>query len=221
MDDYMRKLSFCTLFFISLFMLIGCDKDTDTNPNPNPNPPVITSCKECEYYPVCDGSYFTFLDSISPAVPVFYTDTLKVQTDTTINGLVYKKVKRISSRYPSTEYLNCKNGIYSIGGKYGFGLKPVVILKSNEPVGTTWTEYPSTGVTVTLSILAKGLSLQINNTTYADIIKVKFIIEGSGSIYTAYYYFAKGIGIIKFEYGQWNFDTSWYHRNYLQSYFIP
>jgi hypothetical protein len=225
-----RTKSFILIVLAAPLFIIACSKnsepDPSTNPGPDPdpnppNPPVVTGCKACEYYPICDGSYFNYLDSLYPGQPVLYTDTLKTQEDTTIGGLVYKKVKRISTRYPSTEYVNCQNGNYSVGGKYGFGLKPIIILKANEPVGATWSQTASTGPTVEFTIIAKGMSLPINGTTYTDIIKVKFAIAGSGSTYTAYYYFAKNIGIVKFEYGGWNFDPAWYHRNYLQSYLIP
>lgn len=223
------KARFCCTLFAAVFILFfGCNKPNDTGTgtgtgggtNPDPNPPAVT-CKSCEYYPVCDSSYFTYLDSVYPAAPILYTDTFRVQPDTTINGLLYKKIKRISTRYPSTEYMNCSNGIYRVGGKYGFGAKPLILLKANEPVGTSWTETSSTGVNVNFSIIEKGSTLSINGHNYIDVIKVKFMIQGSGSTYSAYYYFAKGVGIVKFEFGEWNFDPNWYHRNNLQSYFIP
>lgn len=227
-----RKKGYSLFFIFSSILLIlsACSRDTGTNNNGSgtgngggsgTNPPAPTGCKACEYYTICDGSYFTYIDSVYPAAPVTYTDTLRAQADTTINGLLYKRVKIISTRYPSTESLNCKDGIYRVAGKYGFSSKPIILLKANDPVGTSWTESPSTGVNVTFTNQAKGLTVRINGRDYTDVIQVRAAISGFGSQYTADYYFAKGIGIIKYEYGQWNSDPNWYHRNNLQSFFIP
>lgn len=227
MNRYFTGIKAFLLALACVWMVSGCEKSSGVDPNPDPdpdptpNPPSVGDCRECDYYPVCNNSWFTYLDSFFISPPVLYTDTLKQEADTTISGLVYKKVKRISSKYPSTEYLNCTNGVYRLGGKYGFGLKPIIILKPNEPVGTSWTEAASTGASVTITIEGKGLTLRVNNRDYTDVIREKFSISGSGSVYTAYYYFARGVGIIKFEYGGWNFDPAWFHRNYQQSYFIP
>ncbi len=161
------------------------------------------------------------LDSAYPAQPVTYTDTMRSLPDTTINGLVYRKTRIISPKYPSVEYLNCANGVYRLGGKYGFGLKPITILKVNEPVGASWVETAGTGATVAFTILGKGLSIEVNGRTYTNVIKVLFEIGGFGSTYRANYYFAKGVGIVRFEYSQFNFDPNWYHRGQVQGFFIP
>lgn len=224
----MRSLKFINTA-IAVILLLGqllhsCSPSGTDTPDPNPTPtptPTVPACKECEYYPVCNGSYFTYIDSIYPGAPVTYTDTIRALGDTTMGGLVFKKLQRISSRYPSIEYFSCKDGLYRVRGRYGWGQGTVVFLKPAEPVGATWNQVIPGGTSLNFTVKGKGMTMRINNTTYTDVIWMEIIIGGSGSTYTANYFHAKAVGNIKFEYGNWNVDPNWYHRNYQQAFYIP
>ncbi|MCP4054397.1 MAG: hypothetical protein GY739_15325 [Mesoflavibacter sp.] len=110
-------------------------------------------------------------------------------------------------------------GIYDIS-QNGYSY---IMLKDYEDVGATWTEeyqiitsttvlmdglqeIPDTVMNVTINneILAKDISVEVNGTTYAPVIKVKanstYQMAGvPNSSSENIYYFAKDIGIIKSE----------------------
>lgn len=71
----------------------------------------------------------------------------------------------------------------------------LTILKSNVPVGTTWTESISDGGSQYIFTLeAKGIKLIDDGKTYNDVIKVMAYTQGSG--HKDYHYYAKGVGYV-------------------------
>lgn len=217
------------LFFwlFVIFFFTACKKAGDTSnssPNSNFQNNMGTGCKACEYAPLCDGSYFSYKDTSYQLPVTYYTDTLRSLGDTLLNGVTYKMTRRISPRYSQIEYTNCDNGVYSfisrsLSSPTPIG-KPLIYLKANAPVGSSWIETVDNNK-LTYTIEGKGLTIRVNNKDYSDVIKVKQIFEAPNSVATIYWYYSKGIGQINYHFASYNSDPSFYHYFQLQSYFIP
>lgn len=142
-------------------------------------------CGDCEYFPLCNydgtrsfqGKVFRKIDYDDG--PVYYNCE---------NGVVTKKWENIS--------------VDADGYKQSEGYLSMVILKSNAPAGTKWSEkFTSTGllfnstVSHDFEIISKGDSYKIDGRQYSDVIVVKETEGITGSLN----YYAKGYGLVATE----------------------
>ncbi len=207
--------------------------------------PVITTtenCKDCEYFPSCVGSKYTFADTVN-GTPYELVSEIASSVDTTIGGLTFQKL--VYNTTPAAlassaaTYYNCAAGVTTLKAYNSVTIisgttvaeNTTTPIKANAAVGTTWTDIndypgsPGTSYESRFSIVEKGISRTLGGVTYTDVIHVHlstgstlagFYIE---SVTTEYYY-AKGIGLI--EAASTNVLTNeLFLHQVIKSYFIP
>ena len=191
-------------------------------------------CKDCIYIPMCDGSWYTYNDTITGTTQIA-TDTLKYAKDTTIGSLTFKKF--YSSTVQNSTFTNCTNGVtriitYNAVGASGSTVSAIdlTLLKANLAVNSTWTDIIVNPIGQQVqyidSIKEKGVSRTVSGINYPDVIHV-FVttgidIAGIGFIVTntTDYYYARGVGLIEAIIADPNSGTILQHRT-LKNYFIP
>lgn len=199
---------------------------------------ITTNCKACAYIPMCNGSSYTYVDTLSTGVNPPMMQNLTYVSDTLIDGKIYQKFAVTGSSAPYT-YYNCTAGVSSVIQFNAISIGGVsvpridqTLLKANAPVGTTWQNSVSLGSGITAqydwSIVAKGVSHTVLGNTYPDCIQVHLVLSSIvpmvGTVVSAEadYYYAKNIGLV--DNINLNATSTPYtlalHR-VLQSYFIP
>jgi hypothetical protein len=199
---------------------------------------ITTNCKACAYIPMCNGSSYTYVDTLAAGVNPPLTQNLTYVSDTLIDGKIYQKFAVSGSTSPFT-YYNCTAGVSSTIQFNGTSIGGVTVpridqtlLKANSPVGTTWQNTVNLGSGVTgqydWSIVAKGVAHTVLGTTYPDCIQVHLVLSsvvpmvGTVVAAEADYYYAKNVGLV--DNINLNATTTPFtlalHR-VLQSYFIP
>jgi hypothetical protein len=218
----MKKIVPFVVFLASL-ALAGCQKELNGPGNPTAN---NTGCKDCAFIPMCDGSVYTYIDSL-PTGPRELTDTIRILKDTSMLGLPFKEIRQSGGTGQRT-FFNCNNGTTTSiatgvfisnpalpGGGITLPSVKSVFLKANEPVGGQWSDtttysYDVFGVTVTINafykytITAKGATRTVLGRTYNDVIEVKNELSTQNSLLpivlpvgTFNYYYAKNVGLIE------------------------
>ncbi|MDR6566265.1 hypothetical protein SAMN05660461_4149 [Chitinophaga ginsengisegetis] len=201
----MKKRYFLIAILSMVTLLFSCSKEMS-----NEGEGTQPSNSNCEYAPYTNGSSFSYINVNSAKDTITYT--LTVSEDTTINGIVYKKVGNDSVFTCS----NCKDGIYtqvaSILTFQGYSADSLELtyLKDNVPAGTSWKDTITVnngGVTTSgileFTITEKDITKTVNGKNYASVIAVKMdayaIVFGNpvsvGTISTSYY--GKGVGLIE------------------------
>jgi hypothetical protein len=247
----MRKSFLLVVIVTSL--LTSCQKEISEEIVPAPPPTTDTTntpggdttsnlpCKECLYMPLCDKSWFTYVDSVSGAPEKESTTNFNLVKDTSIQGLKYNVYKDAAG---NQSYYHCSGGVVK-----AFSIAPVTTptgtimvttiitpLKYEEAVGGTWKDEIevkspppalSTFNTYNYTMISKNGTLVVKSKTYTDVIKVKqetvSVYDGiEMSTITQYYYYAKGVGLIKSEMESEDFfgNTTVFYRM-LKEYKIP
>jgi hypothetical protein len=217
----MKKI--ITALVLSSILFASCQKELDgvingptTGGGSGTGGGATGECKECIYLPICDGSVYKYVDTVvsigQPPTITNYNYTLRVLSDTTIDGVTFKKTKNEDATLNTISYYNCSNGVsksinYNAVSTGGTSVTEIrqVLLKANAPVGETWTNsinYSGQTVVFTNKIFQKGISRTVNGVTYNDVIVVKVDGEVSalGTVIpfsTGFNYVAKGIGAIE------------------------
>ena len=193
-----------------------------------------TGCKDCIYIPMCDGSWYTYNDTLIGTAQIA-TDTLRYVKDSTISGLSFKKFTSATGQ--NSTFTNCNNGVSRIISYNPIGVGgttvsviDITLLKAGLPINGTWTDIVNnpTGQQVQYidSIKEKNVSRVVNGVTYPDVIHVfvttgiEFPILGFFVTNTTDYYYAKGVGLIEAIIIDPNSGTVLQHRT-LKTYFIP
>lgn len=224
----MKKLVIA--LFCSAIVFASCQKEitgevlpvtvppTDTTTTPGTDTGTNLTCKECLYMPLCDKSWFTYVDSVAGTPEKESTLNMNFVKDTTVLGLSYRVFKDATGKQT---YYHCSGGVVK-----AFTVQPVTTptgtiivtavitpLKYEEPVGGTWKDEIevkspppalSTFNTYNYTMVSKNGTLVVKGKTYTDVIKVKqetVSVYGGVEMSTIlqYYYYAKGIGFIKSE----------------------
>ena len=210
---------------------------------------AVTDCKECIYIPFCVGSKYDFIDTISnpfggndSAYPR-HSEYLSA-VDTTINGMVSKRINTFDGTNNNYFYTNCQNGDTRViannvqSTTSGNMLTAInsIELKANAPEGTVWTDTSTIGSVNKLyrthTIVQKGISRTVLGVTYNDIIRVKveqniYYTDPAAGLISAGisdYYFAKGIGVVEvIGYGENPITNQLYVavHSVLKFYYVP
>ena len=239
----MKKI-FC-LIAIASVVLTACQKElhydiAGTTGNGNTGgttggtTSTATDCKSCVYMPVCDGTAFTFADTLYTSTSVV-TDTLRFVKDTTIDSKAFVKI--YSPLAKSYTYYNCTDGATrligynanTVGGNT-ITVADITFIKANLPVGGTWQDKLNNPagqqVLYNSKIAEKGITRTINGHTFTDVIHVyveagiDVPIVGFTVVTTTDYYFAKNIGLIETIITDPSGGTVIEHRA-VKNYFIP
>ncbi|MEO5683101.1 MAG: hypothetical protein ABIQ88_10705 [Chitinophagaceae bacterium] len=235
----MKKMFYLTL--IASIVLTACQKElsfetsgVNGGTTGGTGGTTSTDCKSCSYMPVCNGSAFTYADTMFTASSLV-TDSFRVIKDTSIDGKTFVKIySPLSSTYT---YYNCTDGAtrliaYNANTLAGntITVADITFIKANLPVGGTWqdklTNPSGQQVIYNSKIVAKGMSRTLNGQTFNDVIHV--FVEGGIDVpllgFTVFtntdYYFAKNIGLIETVISDPQSGTVIQHRA-IKSYFIP
>lgn len=131
--------------------------------------------------------------------------------DTNINAKPFKKVKELTTG--AVTYFGCSNQVLqgftyaatSVGGTTVTNIMQTV-LKSNEPVGATWTDHlQANGLNIQYryKIIEKNTTRQVFDSTYTNVIYVRDTtvaevpLMGEMAFAVRHMYYAKGIGMIE------------------------
>ena len=195
----------------------------------------LAGCKDCLYYPTCDGTIYTFKDSMPGTPNVTRIDTIRYIKDTTFSGQSFRKIFASSSPTQAL-FLGCVNGnvrtvtfnATSQGGQTANKID-IYILKYNAPVNTQWTDTLTTSGQQALyksTLKEKNISYTAGGRTYPDVMHVQTEIGsnvpgiGFFSLLTSDYYFAKGVGLVDYiTINNASGDLALKHT--LVNYFIP
>lgn len=196
-------------------------------------------CKTCSYVPICVGSKYTYEITNAGVVSTLQEELLSPETDTTVNGVVYRKIEAkydysngSSSR--NFGYYNCTDNattafayqVSSINGTSTVDFIKSTLLKANEPALTTWTDVITNQggqvVTMTFTLKEKNISHNVLGKTFDSVMHVSYtqkvnlfgtdVDTGTGD-----YYYAKNVGLIENYSETVGIIGSWK----LKDYFIP
>ncbi|MES2777053.1 MAG: hypothetical protein V4722_22945 [Bacteroidota bacterium] len=191
-------------------------------------------CKACVYIPVCNGSHFTYYDTINGTGGLI-TDTLQFIKDTSMSGKTFQKFFATGNQ--SYSYTNCTNGesrlvgfsVVTVGGN-NITKVALIQLKANLSVGGSWSDTVinqlGQAIIYNSSIISKGTSSTLNGQTFNDVIHVQIEIGadiplvGFYVVNSADYYYAKGVGLIEYIATDYLSGNVIQHRT-LKSYYIP
>jgi hypothetical protein len=202
-------MKYFLLLSLAVVSMLSCSKETQRQP-------TAEECLSCAWLPACTGIESTYqLDQIDSfalnIVDVWKVEFLLKEEDSTINGMVCKKLKRkyswINPRTDITEssvFYHCDNGT-SIFFEYGLGtgtLKPVMTLKANAAISSSWSDtyIEDNGVKTQLiyTMREKGISHTAYGNQYKDVIHVSYIYKQNDALaFTGDYFFAKNVGLIE------------------------
>ena len=239
----MKKIFY--LFLISV-VLVSCQKEltygtgnptvvVDTTGGTGSNGNTTSDCKACSYFPTCNGSRYTYNDTLMGGTPTVLVDTLKFVKDTLIQGRSFQKI--FSPATQTTSFYNCTNGATTVNAYNALLVSgntlsaiSVVPIRANTAVNGTWndtiTNPAGQQVIYTYTMKAKGITHVINGVTFNDVLyitcEIGITVPGFGTIITnnSNYYFAKGVGLIDSE--NLDFMTGMQlNRRTVKSYYIP
>ena len=219
-----------TLFLGSCQKEVSLEKSTGSGGSGS----GLVACKDCIYIPMCDGSWYTYNDTLLGTAQIA-TDTLRFVKDTTISSLAFKKFLSVAQQ--SNSYANCNNGIsrviaYNAVGAGGSSVTKIDItmLKANLAVNGAWTDTivnpAGQQVLYTSTLEEKGVSRTVNGKVFADVMHVYvetgIDVPGFGFFLTntSDYYYAKGVGLIEAIIEDPSSGTLLQHRA-IKAYFIP
>ncbi len=221
-----------------LLLLTSCQKEftpEGTGNNGGGGGTSSSVCKDCIYFPSCDGSIYNFKDSSTIGAPATTIDTLHYVKDSTINGVNFRKVF-FSSNPQQYSFLSCAGGVvktlaYNPTSQGGTTVSKVEIiaLKYLAPVGEQWTDtinFQGQQALYKSTLTEKNISYVVAGKTYADVMHVTTLtgqdlpVIGFTALIKTDYYFGKGIGLIE------SISTSpqtgdLVLKHSLQSYIIP
>jgi hypothetical protein len=182
-------------------------------------PLPVDECKSCTYIPVCVGSKYTYEINNGGVETTLVEELLSPETDTTVNGIVYRKIEASYNYSNGTSarnfaYYNCSNNtttvfayqVANIGGTATINFIKSTILKANEPVLTTWTDVitnqAGVPVTMTFTLKEKNVSRNVLGKSFDSVMHVSYIqkVDFLGNEIeagTGDYYYAKNVGLIE------------------------
>jgi hypothetical protein len=196
-------------------------------------PDTVIDCKACDYMPTCEGSTYTYIDSVpSYGSTLRNADYLSV-SDTSIGGLAYRRI--ISPGGYS--YYNCVNGtttmlVYNMAPTITGTYIPVpfqhIVLESNAAIGASWSSNVANSYGQNFSyvyyIAEKGIARTVLDSVYSQVIHVNTAIHlisgGTNTIIGSEdFYYARNVGLIERDSSDNNGTIK--AQTFLQSYSVP
>lgn len=192
-------------------------------------------CKDCLYFPTCEGSIFTFKDSSTGTAATTTTDTLHYVKDSIISAVVFRKLFNSSNRQ-HFYFLSCAGGVVknisynpiSPGGTTVSKLE-ITALKYLADAGAQWTDTVTVQGQQLLNkntLTQKNISYTVAGKTYPDVMHVTSLtgqnipVVGFTALITTENYFAKGVGLIESTSVN-NLSGNIVLKRSLQAYLIP
>lgn len=191
------------LYLCLLFFCISCKKKPIQDDNPVG---VNSKCKDCAYYPVCDGQTYTYEKITNGGTISELKDTFRYIKDTIVNSVTFKKILVSHINASQFTYLSCMGGAV----KELLAYAVLTTLDPNLAVNGQWIDtiiYPSGIIDIYKStIKEKNISRTVNNRNFSDVIHV--LLEGSRfyptigntTLDNIDSYYASGVGLIERKY---------------------
>ena len=206
------KYIYIITLFSSLLLASKCKKDTPVAP-----PQAGTG----DYAPYTLGS--TFIYESSGAGMTTQDVTLTVTIDSTVDGLVYKKLESNKPTVFPSRFVNYTGGVQreaQFNLNLGGTVLPKLILtnlKIDEAVNANWNEsqtfnIPMIPIPITVNfvhtLMAKGISLPVLTTNFTNVITVRtvgtavipigiMLPAGTATSFTLNNSYSKGIGLVE------------------------
>jgi hypothetical protein len=212
-NNTLSRLLKSTVVLVAVSALVSCQKEInpleEENNEPGTEVPVPAGNS---YMPYTKGSTWTYQDS---AVTNFKTILIASDVSKTLAGISYKEYAVVEGINDLPIYYGkVKNDYYMLleaGAANGatFDIN-MLFLNDKEAVGYTWTKDAGTAngfpARIKGKIAAKGITKTWVGKTYKDIIHTVVDLEYNllgnwMSMGTYQFYCAKGIGLVKTDYG--------------------
>ncbi len=192
-----------------------------------------------DYWPMTVNNQWVFAQDGVDQSPMKIVSTQQIDGKTHYKYENFLGTSTLGSSFEGLITTRKSNGVYyyraevnipSVDGNPAINVSPleIIVLKDFLEVDQTWTQSLTQTTTITglppintpVSIVGKILerdaSLTIGATTYTNIIRVELIQTTQGEVNKNYYWFAKDIGIVKYQNQYQTVDTI----SELQSYII-
>jgi len=231
----MKKIKFLSVCFVLITSSIFTSCSTDVEPL---DPAVVVDPGENgggestgDYWPMAINNSWTFNANGEGEPP------MKIVSSEQINGNTYYKYENFlgastaGTGFEATVWTRKSNGNYyarqgasSAGGEGvpSITVEPfeIIVLKDFLAVNETWQQtvnqttivqgFPPmvTPVNIQGKILEKDVTLTVNGEEFQDVIKAEVIQNTQGVTNTNYYWFAKDVGIIKYQNIYQTFNTT-------------
>jgi hypothetical protein len=208
-------LRYLIFMLATSIFLHSCKKTSNDNPTNN------IQAGTGDYAPYTLGSTFTYQSERSGQPNQEFT--LTVSADTTVDGLVFKKLTSSDITIFPNRYVNFNNNEqreaqFNINLD-GYVLKKLVLvnLKATEPLHATWMETSTLTITglpvsptanTTHKILSRDQSRQVLNNNFTNVIYVNSnsvvnvpagipLPPNTPTSFTASSYYSKGVGLVE------------------------
>ena len=207
----------------------GCSFPIAFSPSGNNNPDP--ACVSCDYMPYCDSMVYNYMDSTLTGNNQ-RNSVVRFVGDSSFDGLTWKKhYAVIDGVQGDPAFFNCTNGVVKLftpgttsAGGQQIPATTITFVKSNEPVGATWTDAFTTGgqsISLVTTIMEKGISRTVRGVTYSNVIHTKVETQVMGqTMITQHRYFAQGVGLIEDTQSS-PMDPSYFNNSTLIDYHLP
>ena len=175
-----------------------------------------------DYWPMTINNQWIFSQSgvDQPPMKIIGTEQYNGKTYFTYDNLF--GVSTAGDEFEGIIATRKENGVYyylvavnipSVDGSPEISVSPleIIVLKDFLEVNETWTQNLTqtttitgvppitTAVNITGKVLERDATLEVGSTTFENVIKVEVIQNTQGQVNTNYYWFAKDIGVIKYQ----------------------
>jgi len=217
------KLLPILLLFLSTVTLVSCDSSVEpVDPALNVPPENGGGTTTGDYWPMAVNNSWVFQQEGVNQQPMKI-----IATESIDNGTYYKYDNFVGTSTGGQDFIGTVwtkkvNGTYYVRqeattptepGMPSITISPmeIIILKDFLPVDGTWTQnftqtttiegFPpiQTAVGISGKILEKDVIVTVNDVSYENVIKAEVILNTQGQTIINNYWFAKNIGLIKYE----------------------
>jgi len=196
-------------------------------------PNTVIDCKACAYVPTCEGSTYTYIDSVPSSGSTLRNEDYLSVSDTTIGGVPFRKIVSPTGN----EYYDCANGtstllVYNMVPTISGDYVPVpyqhIVLEANAAIGASWSSNIANSYGQNFSymyyIAEKGITRTVLDSVYSQVIHVStaiHLISGGANtiIGSEDFYYARNIGLI--ERDSLDYNGTIKSQTLLQSYSVP
>ena len=183
-----------------LILIFSCTKEKSQENNQLPG--VLNNqtgdCKSCTFYPWCDESTYTYVDTTALGTTTTDYNYLFL-SDTTINGVDYKVTDNGAGEIV---YHNCTdNNTTFLTYDFGSDLVFHTALKESLPVGGNWLDYfPGNPIanSTQYKITNKSITRNVNGNLFVDVtvVQERSFLDTVLVTNTNVYY-ARGVGEVE------------------------
>jgi hypothetical protein len=216
------KLLPVLLLFFSAVAFLSCDSSIEpVDPALNVPPENPGGGTTGDYWPMAVNNSWTFVNEGVNQAPMKIIATESINNSTYYKYDTFVGLSTEGQGFVGTVWSKKVNGDYiirqeatipAVPGMPSITISPmeIIVLKDFLEVNGTWTQNFTqtttieglppiqTAVGIVGKILEKDIEFTVNGVSYENVIKVELIQNTQGETLTNYYWFAKNIGLIKY-----------------------